>query len=832
MQTNGAVPQSGAGKNDTASMAGVKDAAAHMTVTHSANLTRALQKSVEIAHQLDHGQVITDHLMLALLVDEDVSFLLGAYGVDFATAKDEIIAQLPARVEPVGQRSFPGLSSRVIEILEHGSAAALQANLSELDSNIVLAVLLSDESAFSARLMKRFDLNCSAVLQYLELRTGAVMQIIPLSREKSPPPAAKADEMVASSSSDTADPQTKAKSAVQSAQSHTSQRQEPLAPDIAANKRQNAGTSNGNGTTAGAATTRPAPARAKESEAKPAIKETATPARTQDRNKTPKVTAESSRTDKRAACEQGQTDSAPKTDSDTLSNILDSMRKVATEEKGAASSSSSRKAEERPKTKNVKTDQKNAQADKGSATASPAPLDDIDDPELANVLAAVRDVIASDNEINKTDSNKPLATPGSESAAAGNPDKKPVAATRPSLQAESDMAAQAKIVPPHQDNFGQVSSRPDGRPDAKIAVSGKADINTGKGPVARCANEKNTKHPGASAGSADEQLAGSLKQGGQQNPAKPLPQSGRSETGEVPNPQLAEGISGNQSTAPGQDSSSRSTPSDQSRAGQSANQINTALPVPPANALQREKNILRPASVPNGQDDHGMPTPVSLPQARQEELLQPAPSRPLNQLDARARAKSARTAGLENDTVSANGSVIEKGKLVENVPRKMRVAVPVSIEARISRQDSDALTQGLLGSGSAFKHDVVVTEAMTIQLRAPGGGFHIESVSPATQWLDRKTRHIGDADFGSWKWSVTPTLRGKYRLQLVVSARTMDENGMIAEAALPDRIFDIAVRVNYKRTIVRVAGWAGAAIAGGGLATYGETALTLLKSAL
>ncbi len=155
----------------------------------------------------------------------------------------------------------------------------------------------------------------------------------------------------------------------------------------------------------------------------------------------------------------------------------------------------------------------------------------------------------------------------------------------------------------------------------------------------------------------------------------------------------------------------------------------------------------------------------------------------------------------------------------------MRVDVPVTVEVRIARGDREGLETGMAGGGRVRRHDLVVTEAMTVQLRAPAGGFHIESLSPQTQWLDRNSRHIGDSDFGSWRWSVRPTRRGKNRLQLVVSARTVDERGLVAEAGLPDRVFDISVRINYRKTAARVGGWAIAAVIGGVLARYGEIAV-------
>lgn len=172
--------------------------------------------------------------------------------------------------------------------------------------------------------------------------------------------------------------------------------------------------------------------------------------------------------------------------------------------------------------------------------------------------------------------------------------------------------------------------------------------------------------------------------------------------------------------------------------------------------------------------------------------------------------------------------LIEAGQLVENIPRRMRVGVPVVVEARIARADVKALAEGLQGGGAAFRHEVVVTKAMSVRLRAPEGGFSIENRSPETQWIEN-VLGLGSDDFASWRWTVTPRSRGRRQLQLIVSARTVGADGVTAETALPDQLVDVKVAINYGRTLGRWAGWIGAAIVGGLLAKFGETGYVILK---
>jgi len=175
---------------------------------------------------------------------------------------------------------------------------------------------------------------------------------------------------------------------------------------------------------------------------------------------------------------------------------------------------------------------------------------------------------------------------------------------------------------------------------------------------------------------------------------------------------------------------------------------------------------------------------------------------------------------------ASTGRRAEVGRLVENIPRIMRVAIPALIEVRIARADVQALAEGLQGGGAAYHHDVTVTKAMSVRLRAPDGGFFIETASPETQWIEKATIMSSD-DFASWRWHVTPRDTGKRRLQLIISARTVGADGLAAETALPDQVITVRVRTNYTETATRWVGWGIAAVAGGLLAKFGESVLSL-----
>jgi hypothetical protein len=170
--------------------------------------------------------------------------------------------------------------------------------------------------------------------------------------------------------------------------------------------------------------------------------------------------------------------------------------------------------------------------------------------------------------------------------------------------------------------------------------------------------------------------------------------------------------------------------------------------------------------------------------------------------------------------------LVEAGQMVENIPRRMRVGIPAVVEARVARADIKALADGLQGGGGAYHHEVMVTKAMSVRLRAPDGGFWIETRSPETQWIDN-VLGLGADDHASWRWTLTARERGRKQLQLIVSARTVGADGVTAETALPDQVIEVRVGINYARTAARWTGWIAAAVVGGLLARFGDGAFDL-----
>lgn len=164
----------------------------------------------------------------------------------------------------------------------------------------------------------------------------------------------------------------------------------------------------------------------------------------------------------------------------------------------------------------------------------------------------------------------------------------------------------------------------------------------------------------------------------------------------------------------------------------------------------------------------------------------------------------------------------ERGPLLENVPRRMRVGEAASAEVRIARNKIDGLMQALNGRAMPQRSDVPLTRALTVRLRAPQGGFWIELGSPETQWVDSGSVAAPD-EHAVWRWTIVPQKGGKGRLSLMVSARTIGPDGAIADAAPSDRMIEIKVGgAGHARKVLRLIAWLAAVGAGVALGHFGS----------
>jgi hypothetical protein len=228
------------------------------------------------------------------------------------------------------------------------------------------------------------------------------------------------------------------------------------------------------------------------------------------------------------------------------------------------------------------------------------------------------------------------------------------------------------------------------------------------------------------------------------------------------------------------------------------------------------------------------PMPGSLPitpPSQRPHLPPPSVSGPPNQRPgpavARAGAPQARPQrrGGERHGKPAKA---DAGKPTETIPRLMRVGKTVRADVRVAKATVEALTQSFGRSGAGGQPKGGAAKAITARVRAPEGGFFVEAASPETQWIENESGYPSD-DFASWRFLITPQLRGWSPLQIIVSARFVGADGVAAEMALPDQIVEVKVRRNIKSALMRLVGWSIAALLGGLIGAFGPTGLAIGK---
>ena len=149
-----------------------------------------------------------------------------------------------------------------------------------------------------------------------------------------------------------------------------------------------------------------------------------------------------------------------------------------------------------------------------------------------------------------------------------------------------------------------------------------------------------------------------------------------------------------------------------------------------------------------------------------------------------------------------SGQRAAAGPLMEAIPRKMRVGSAAPAQVRIGRDKIDNLMYLLMGSRAQHHPEAVVARLLSVRLRAPDGAFAIEPGTPESQWIEATPSQPQD-DHVAWSWTVTPLRRGRRRLQLLVSARTVGRDGLASEQSPPDRIIEVMVRPSLVRRLVR-----------------------------
>jgi hypothetical protein len=214
------------------------------------------------------------------------------------------------------------------------------------------------------------------------------------------------------------------------------------------------------------------------------------------------------------------------------------------------------------------------------------------------------------------------------------------------------------------------------------------------------------------------------------------------------------------------------------------------------------------------------PYPPAYPPPPVPPSAAPMARAPQTELDHRA-ARGMPPPGSRGHAPPSRAPAVEQGQLVENIPRRMKVGVTETFEVRIARENVVDVGRGLAGRGTPHQHALYITRAMSVRLQGEPGRFYIEASSPETQWTGSRNEHLA-GDYAVWRFSVIPQRRGSAELTLIVSSRTIDPDGVVADTSLPEQRIAIRVSANVTRGAKRWLAWLAVAIFGGVIAKLGE----------
>jgi hypothetical protein len=228
----------------------------------------------------------------------------------------------------------------------------------------------------------------------------------------------------------------------------------------------------------------------------------------------------------------------------------------------------------------------------------------------------------------------------------------------------------------------------------------------------------------------------------------------------------------------------------------------------PADLVEPVATGRRPAErAPPAAGARAMPSPQPLAPAPARDLERDRGSGPRRRAEAASPAAGERKAGpILREKVDAGRALeIDSGRLAYQVPQRMWVNQPETVEVRLGRARARGLTEGFGGRGDVRTEDIPIVETMSVSLMCEPGAFDIVPRSEKDQ-LVKPDLVLGTAfhsdDFGRWMWLVTPLRSGEHTLLVKVSAAIRDSRGLPTTSSLPDRTFAVSVRVRIARAAV------------------------------
>lgn len=116
------------------------------------------------------------------------------------------------------------------------------------------------------------------------------------------------------------------------------------------------------------------------------------------------------------------------------------------------------------------------------------------------------------------------------------------------------------------------------------------------------------------------------------------------------------------------------------------------------------------------------------------------------------------------DLINQEFEKLSSGRILFNPPEKMKVGVKKRIEVRLTKNITDNLTEGLIGSGETQIEEIKIGTFMKVNLT--GNNFDINPLSSEEQV-------VGPMEFSEWSWDVVPLESGTQVLHFTVTVRIL-----------------------------------------------------------
>jgi len=178
-----------------------------------------------------------------------------------------------------------------------------------------------------------------------------------------------------------------------------------------------------------------------------------------------------------------------------------------------------------------------------------------------------------------------------------------------------------------------------------------------------------------------------------------------------------------------------------------------------------------------------------------------------------------------NKKKTQQAAEIERGKLIERIPRNMVLRERYPVEIRLGREAiaTELMAAAMSGDGEIAAWEMEIVQTMSIDLSSPDGAFRIEAASPSRQLVKHDAQTSARyqdfaSQWGRWVWYVEPLKRGAHPLSIKVSASVVDGLGVAAETVLPDRIIPVVVSIGVGKTTASLL-WRTTTLASGATVT-------------